>query len=90
MAPPTAHEKQWSTTQQHRSLPLPLRTTASPLVLPTAAKTTIPPSQLPYTTNKNPTNKQLAAELVTQYLISGEDMATIYMSPDPYHQAFEE
>jgi hypothetical protein len=40
--------------------------------------------------NKTPTNKQLAAELVTQYLISGEDMATIYMSPDPYHQAFEE
>jgi hypothetical protein len=90
MAPPTALDKQWSTTHQHRSLPLLLRVTASPLVLPTAAKTTTPLSHQAYTTNKNLNNKQLAAELVTQYLINGKDLATIYMSPEPYHQAFEE
>jgi hypothetical protein len=50
----------------------------------------MPLSQQAYTTTKNITNKQLAAELVTQYLINEEDMATIYMSPDPYHQAFKE
>ena len=37
-----------------------------------------------------PTKKDLAAELVTQYFIGKHDTATIYMSPDPYHQAFEE
>ncbi len=87
MAPPTSLDKRWYITHQQRSIPLPLRITASPTALPKAARTTLPTSQLP---SKNPTNKQLASELVTQYLISGTDMATIYTSLDPYHQAFEE
>jgi hypothetical protein len=55
-----------------------------------AARTTITTPQFPNNNIKAPTNKQIAAKLVTQYLISSKDMATIYMSPDPYHQAFEE
>jgi len=31
----------------------------------------------------------VAADLVTHYLIGRPGMATIYMSPDPYQQAFE-
>jgi hypothetical protein len=60
------------------------------LVYAKAARTTIPTPQLPSHNTKAPTNKQIASELVTQYLISGDDMATIYMSPNPYHQDFEE
>ena len=31
-----------------------------------------------------------ASELVTHFLIGKHDLATVYMSPDPYHNAFEE
>jgi hypothetical protein len=30
------------------------------------------------------------SDIVTEYLIGKQDMATIYMSPDPYYKAFEE
>jgi hypothetical protein len=30
------------------------------------------------------------SDIVTEYLIGKQDMATIYMSPDPYNKAFEE
>jgi hypothetical protein len=34
--------------------------------------------------------KQIASEVVTEYLIGQHGMDTIYMSPDPYGQSFEE
>ena len=30
------------------------------------------------------------SDIVTEYLIGQHDMATVYMSPDPYFEAFEE
>ena len=36
------------------------------------------------------TQKKTAAEVVSDYLINSEDMAMIYMSPDPYATVFEE
>jgi hypothetical protein len=34
--------------------------------------------------------KQIAANIVLEYLIGASDMAMIYVSPDPYSTAFEE
>jgi hypothetical protein len=36
------------------------------------------------------TQKKTAAEVVSNYLINSEDMAMIYVSPDPYATVFEE
>ena len=37
-----------------------------------------------------PDARTLASDVVTEYLIGPHDLATIYMSPDPYGQAFEQ
>jgi hypothetical protein len=34
--------------------------------------------------------KDIAAEVIREYLIGKDDMATIYISPDPFYGAFEE
>jgi hypothetical protein len=34
--------------------------------------------------------KDIAAAVVREYSIGHEDMATIYLSPDPFYGAFEE
>jgi hypothetical protein len=39
---------------------------------------------------KNLTKKEIAAEVVSHYLIRPGDMATIYISPDAYPSAFDE
>jgi hypothetical protein len=39
---------------------------------------------------KTLTKKQIAAEVVSHYLIGSRDMTTIYISPDAYRGAFEE
>jgi hypothetical protein len=36
------------------------------------------------------TKKGIAAEVVSEYLIGAEDMAMVYISPDPFYGAFEE
>jgi len=36
------------------------------------------------------THKNTAAELVSNFKIGKQDMALVYMSPDPYHDAFEQ
>jgi hypothetical protein len=36
------------------------------------------------------TKSGLASDIVTEFMLSKKDMATIYMSPDPYFEAFEE
>ena len=86
MIPLTKPDNIWSTGHKPQTYPLPLRATPTPDSTATAARiTTTLPQPL-----KIPTNKQTAADLVTQYLIGRTNMATIYMSPKPYHQAFEE
>ena len=87
MAPPAASVKKWTTAHHPQSCPLPLRASAIPVLYAKTARTTNTPTGIPI---QAPTNKELAANLVTQYLIGRANMATIYMSPDPYHQAFEE
>jgi len=36
------------------------------------------------------TKSTLASDIVTEFMLSKKDMATVYMSPDPYFEAFEE
>jgi hypothetical protein len=60
--------------------PLPLRLTAAPNVIAAAA------ARVRFT----PDARTLTSDVVTEYLIGPHDMATIYMSPDPYGQAFEQ
>jgi len=81
---PTTKGKQWNAPTNLLTEPLPLPAFHSNITSASAAalKKPQPPTKL--------TGKQLAAELVTNYLIGNNDTATIYMSPCPYHQAFEE
>jgi len=60
--------------------PLPLRLTAVPNIFAAAA------ARVRFT----PDARTLVSDVVTEYLIGPHDMATIYMSPDPYGQAFEQ
>jgi hypothetical protein len=62
--------------------PLPLRLTAAPNVIAAAA------ARVRFI----PDTRTLASDVVTEYLIGPHDMATIsiYMSPDPYGQAFKQ
>ena len=60
--------------------PLPLRLTAAPNVIAAAAARV----------RSTPNARTLVSDVVTKYLIGPHDMATIYMSPDPYEQAFEQ
>ena len=58
--------------------PLPLRLTAAPNVIAAAA------ARVRFT----PDARTLTSDVVTEYLIGPHDMATIYMSPDPYGTSF--
>jgi hypothetical protein len=77
----------WTPPPRSLYAPLPLRVTP----IPDAART-------PHTVNaraaclqsRADTQKRTAAEVVSDYLINSEDMAMIYMSPDPYATVFEE
>ena len=83
---PTPGIDKWYTPPKPRSLPLPLQEFDSNIR--TAAAATV--NSFPRPSPKPLTNKQTAADLVTHYLIGAHDMATIYMSPDPYHNSFTE
>jgi len=85
-APPTPSIEKWYTPPKPRSLPLPLQEFDSNIR--TAAAATVNSFTRP--SSKPSTNKQSAADPVTHYLIGAHDMATIYMSPDPYHNSFTE
>ena len=87
--PPACVSKdKWSPPPQATMQPLPLQEfdrnsiAAQAATVSTPSKNPIPPTKL--------TGKELASELVTQYLIGHQDTATIYMSPCPYNDAFEE
>jgi hypothetical protein len=63
--------------------PLPLRITNTPHAI--AARAARVKSK-----DDNKTKKQIAADVVAEYLIGSHDMAMIYVSPDPFGLAFEE
>jgi hypothetical protein len=66
--------------------PLPLRVTdAPPQPNAVAARAARVKSK-----DEQKTKKQIAADVVSEYLIGSDDMAMIYVSPDPFATAFEE
>jgi hypothetical protein len=74
----------WSAPPQSLRLPLPLWVTATPTLIAAKAVRVRSPAPGPKSTWK-----QIASEVVTEYLIGPWDMELIYMSPDPYSCAFE-
>ncbi len=64
---------------RHLHLPLPTLTVEAPR--PTWARAA---------RIKNTKGRNLAAELVNDFHIGVQDMMMVYMSPDPYHDAFEQ
>ena len=71
----------WPLPPRCLTLPLPLRETAfTRPIYAAAARVQLPPEAPPPT----------ASDIVFEYNIVREDMAMVYMSPDPYHEAFEE
>ena len=66
--------------------PLPLRVTDTPTLSPNSS--TARAARLRSTNHRS--KKQIAADVVAEYFINASDMATVYISPDPYGSAFEE
>ena len=65
--------------------PLPLRITESPAPNVISARAARLKSK-----DDNKSKKQIAADVVAEYLIGADNMAMVYVSPDPYGTAFEE
>ena len=81
--PPAKSKDVWHAPSSSLTLPLPLRLTDTPRPLVArAARTKITKPQL--------SGKNLASETVAAYLIGPQDMALIYLSPDPYGRVFDE
>ena len=81
MAPFDKGNTKWSAPPMSRHLHLPLRTLTVEAPRPTWARSA---------RIKNKKGRNLAAELVNDFHIGGQDMMMVYMSPDPYHDAFEQ
>ena len=82
-AAPTKSKDIWHAPGPSLHFPLPLRLTDTPTpVAARAARTSI--------TKPTPTGKALASTIVSDYLIGQQDMALIYLSPDPYGRVFNE
>jgi hypothetical protein len=78
----TTSTKTWECPRPSLFVPLPLRVTEAPNVLTAAAARIHKPA-------KPLSGKDLASEVVTQYLIGPHDMEHIYMSSDLYGRLFE-
>jgi hypothetical protein len=81
----TQHHKPFPTPPMCLMTPLPLRVTDTPSQNIIAARAARVRS-----TNTTNSKKQLAADVVAEYLIGVDDMAMVYVSPDPFQSAFEE
>ncbi len=81
MAPFDKGNTKWSAPPMSPHLHLPLRTLTVEAPRPTWARAAH---------IKNKKGRNLAAELVNDFHIGGQDMMMVYMSPDPYHDAFEQ
>ncbi len=71
----------WCVPCSCRNTPLPLRETVIARPIIAAAARVWPPPESPPPTPSN---------IVSEYKITRSDMALVYMSPDPYHEAFKE
>ena len=81
LPPSTLKSTCWCVPLSCRTTPLPLRETAFPRPIAAAAARVWSNPESPPPT---------ASDIVSEYNIGRNDMALIYMSPDPYHEAFEE
>jgi hypothetical protein len=77
------NEKSWKTPPLSLYAPLPLQVTETPHTVGARAARVRPPED-------HHSKKDLAAEVVSQYLIGASNMVMIYVSPDLYGTAFEE
>jgi len=80
-APGDKAPTKWYAPPMSRHLHLPLRTLTVEPPRPTRARA----ARIKTTTGRN-----LAAELVNGFNIGVQDMMMVYMSPDPYHDAFDQ
>ena len=81
LPPLKSYPIKWPIPPLFQTTPLPLReTTFSRPISAAAAQVWSPPDAPPPT----------ASDIILEYNITSQDMALIYMSPDPYHKAFEE
>ncbi len=71
----------WKCPPQSLHAPLPLRISAAPVSFGARAARVKFPAK---------SKKDITMEVVTEYLIGVEDMAMVYISPDPFYGAFEE
>ena len=85
MPPVVHHHKPFPTPRLCLMTPLPLCVTDTPPANIIAARAARVRS-----TNNTKSKKQIAANVVSEYLIGADNMATVYVSPDPYSTAFEE
>jgi hypothetical protein len=87
-------KEKWSPPSLSHATPLTLRELSAPRPLTAAAA-------MMHTINTTSTNNGVPAvaawvnalsplEIVSEFMIGKHDMATVYMSPDPYFEAFEE
>jgi hypothetical protein len=81
LAPFDEGDTRWYAPPMSRHLHLPLRTLTVEAPRPTWARA----ARIKPTKGRN-----LAAELVNDFHIGVQDMMMVYMSPDPYHDAFEQ
>jgi hypothetical protein len=88
-------KEKWSPPPLRHATPLPLRELSAPCPLTAAAA-----MAMTHTINTTSTNNGIPVvaarvnalsplEIVLEFMIGKHDMATIYMSPDPYFEAFE-
>ena len=77
----------WTPPPRSLYAPLPLRVTPLPDAAHTPHMVNARAARLQ---SRATTQKKTAAEVVSDYLINSEDMAMIYVSPDPYATVFEE
>ncbi len=93
--PMMATKSKWEVPVRSLQLPLPLRCTAlpNPVTAP-AACTVLPPVQDIEEDDTLPIQcqhaKVIASEIAGTYNVDSSCMAMIYMSPSPYHDAFDE
>jgi hypothetical protein len=81
LAPANECTEKWTAPVSSRHLHLPLRVLTKDNHHPTTARAArVTPLSC----------RNLAAELMEDYKIGVQDMSMIYMSPDPYHEAFEQ
>jgi hypothetical protein len=79
--------KKYTAPHSCRLTPLPLRETALPRHRTAAAARLS--ANIPYP-HLHRTKSTIAADIVMKFMIGKRDISMIYLSPDPYHDAFEE